>query len=154
MEVFLDYKIHRNLISDEFCDKIADKWRGYSSYGHHDIGDWNKINREPLYTEILENFSPVIPHNFTVKQIHVTEYKKGDSLKDHVDPNSNLTVVSEISSATRGGRFIINKDTYIELNRGDVVTFNGSKIKHGVETIEEGNRVSLNIWMQQDRGVL
>ena len=152
MEVFLDYKLHKNLISHDLCDKIASSFKDNSIYGPHDIGDWNRITKGPLYTEILEIFSPVIPDNFTVTQIHITEYKKGDRLSSHVDPNSNLTVVCEISSAIEGGRFVINRDTYIKLNKGDAVTFNGGKIEHGVEAIAEGNRVSLNIWMQLNRG--
>ena len=150
MEVFLDYTLYRNLISHEFCDRIAESFKDNYIGVPHDIGDWHRINKDPLYTEILEIFSPVIPHTYTVKQIHVSEYKKGDNLSSHIDPNSNLTVVSEISSASRGGRFIINKDTYIELNKGDVVTLNGGTSWHGVETIEEGRRLSLNIWMLPD----
>ena len=154
MEVFLDYTLYRNLLNDDFCDKVAESFKDNSIYAPHEVGDWHRINKGSLYTEILENFSPVIPHNFTVKQIHVSEYNKGDSLSNHRDPKSSLTIVSEISSAVRGGRFIINKDTYIELNKGDVVTLNGGTSWHGVETIEEGSRLSLNIWMQLNRGLL
>ncbi len=146
MEVFLDYKVYRNLFSEDFCDRVAESFKDNSVYAPR--GDWNAydITKGPLYTEILENFSPVIPYKFTEKWINVTEYNKGDSLRNHRDMDSSLTLVSEISSAAHGGRFIINKDTYIELNKGDVITFNGSSVLHGVETVYRGSRLSLNMW--------
>jgi len=156
MEVFLDYKIYRNLLSKDFCDRIAESFKDNSIYAPR--GDWNAydITKGPLYTEILENFSPVIPYKFTEKWINVTEYNKGDSLRNHRDMDSSLTLVSEISRAAHGGRFIINKNTYIELNRGDVVTFNGSKVLHGVETVYRGSRLSLNMWTypNEDKDIL
>lgn len=141
-----DYTIHRGLLSDEFCDRVAKTFKGNSEYAPR--GDWNAydVNKGSLYTEILENFSLVIPYKFTEKWINITEYNKGDSLRNHRDTDSSLTLVSEISSADSGGRFIINKDIYIELNKGDVITFNGSNIMHGVETVYRGSRLSLNMW--------
>ena len=146
MEVFLDYKIYRNQLSNDFCDRVAESFKSNSVYEPR--GDWNayNINKGPLYTEILENFSPVIPYKFTEKWINVTEYNKGDGLRNHRDKDSSLTLVSVISSANRGGRFILNKDTYIELNKGDIITFNGSRVMHGVEKVYRGSRLSLNMW--------
>ena len=141
-----DYTLHRGLFSTEFCDRVAETFKDNSIYAPR--GDWNAYNvtKGPLYTEILENFSPVIPYKFTEKWINITEYNKGDSLRNHRDMDSSLTLVSEIRSASSGGRFIINKTTYIELNKGDVITFNGKSIMHGVETVYRGSRLSLNMW--------
>jgi len=141
-----DYKIYKRLLSHEFCDRVAETFKDNSVYAPR--GNWNAydVNKGPLYTEILENFSPVISYNFTEKWINITEYGKGDSLRNHRDTDSSLTLVSEISSADSGGRFIINKDTYIDLNKGDVITFNGSNIMHGVEKVYRGTRLSLNMW--------
>lgn len=140
------YKIYKSLFSNDLCDKVANNFKECSTYAPR--GDWNAydINKGPLYTEILENFSPAIPYKFTETWINVTEYKKGDYLRNHRDAESSLTLVMEISSAIRGGRFIINKDTYIKLNKGDAITFKGNNIMHGVETVEEGSRLSLNMW--------
>ena len=146
MEVFLDYSIYRGFLDHDFCDKVANTYKEHSVYAPR--GDWNayNVNKGSLYTEILEIFSPVVPYKFTEKWINITEYNKGDRLRDHRDNESSLTIVSEIREADIGGRFIINKDTYIELNKGDVITFNGSHVMHGVEMVERGSRLSLNMW--------
>jgi len=148
----MQYRVYKNLLSHEFCDKVADTYKNHSVYAPR--GDWNAYNvlKGTLYTEILENFFPIIPYNFTEKWINITEYNKGASLRHHKDNNSSLTIVSEIREASIGGRFIINTDTYIELNKGDVVTFDGGRVIHGVEEVEEGSRLSLNMWTVK-RGV-
>ena len=141
-----DYTIHRGLLSTEFCDRVSETYKDNSTYAPRGLWKAYNVNKGPLYTEILENFIPAIPYNFTENWINITEYKKGDGLRNHKDMDSSLTIVSEIRSASSGGRFIINKDTYIKLNKGDVITFNGSSTLHGVETVYRGNRLSLNMW--------
>jgi len=63
----------------------------------------------------------ISPHVFTVKGILLNR------------PDRLLTNI--------GG-----KDTYIKLNKGDVITFNGSKTYHGVEPVSKGTRLSFNLW--------
>ena len=95
---------------------------------------------------MLKKFSPLVEYEFITTWINVTEYTKGMDLRHHKDSESSLTIVSQISDNYTGGRFLINKESYIKLDKGDVLTFNGSKIFHGVEEVDKGTRLSLNMW--------
>lgn len=140
------YTLHRGFLDHSFCDYIANNFKDYFDYTPR--GAWNAytIRDKSLYSEILPNFFPLVDYEFTPNWINITEYTKGIGLRHHKDSESSLTIVSEISDNYTGGRFIINKKTYIKLNKGDVLTFNGSRVFHGVEKVEEGTRLSLNIW--------
>jgi len=145
MEVLLNYKIHRNFLPIEFCDYVVSNYKDYSGLAPR--RDWKalSVDKEPLYSEILEIFSPIVGYKFNAKWINISEYEPGESLGSHRDDESTLTIVSEISDGYTGGRFILD-NTYIELNKGDVICFDGSKVSHGVEPIGEGKRLSLNMW--------
>ena len=143
------YTLHRGFLDHSFCDYIANNFKDYFDYTPR--GEWNAytIRDKSLYSEILPNFFPLVDYKFTPNWINITEYTKGIGLRHHKDSESSLTIVSEISDNYIGGRFVINKDTYIKLNKGDVITFNGSKIYHGVEPVSAGTRLSLNLWTQE-----
>ena len=155
MEVLLNYKIHRNFLPIEFCDYVVSNYKDYSGLAPR--RDWKalSVDKEPLYSEILEIFSPIVGYKFNAKWINISEYEPGESLGSHRDDESTLTIVSEISDGYTGGRFILD-NTYIELNKGDVVTFNGSTVLHGVETVYRGSRLSLNMWTypNEEKGIL
>ena len=57
-----------------------------------------------------------------------------------------MTIVSTITDNYTGGRFIIDETQYLDINKTDVVTFNGSEVLHGVEPVTKGERLSLNLW--------
>ena len=43
---------------------------------------------------------------------------------------------------------------FIDLSRvkqGDVVAFDGTKLKHGVSEVTKGNRYSLSIWLKESK---
>ena len=111
-------------------------------------GDWNAydLNKNPLYLKVIEKFSPVISYDFTVNWINITEYNKGDGLRHHRDESSTLTIICEITDSYKGGSVILDRTTTIDLNKGDVLLFDGSKVTHGVEKVIEGQRLSLNLW--------
>ena len=145
------YTLHRSFLDHSFCDYIASVYKDAFIYDPSPRGTWNAytLKNKTLYSEILAKFSPLVDYEFTTNWINVTEYSNDRGLWSHTDERSSLTIVSEISDNYIGGRFIINKDTYIKLNKGDVVMFNGSKIYHGVEPVSKGIRLSLNLWTQE-----
>ena len=140
--------LHKGFLDHLFCDYVADNFKDY--FIHTPRVEWNAYTLRdknlPLYSEILSKFSPLVDYEFITTWINVTEYTKGIDLRHHKDSESSLTIVSEISDNYTGGRFLINKESYIKLDKGDVLTFNGSKIFHGVEEVDKGTRLSLNMW--------
>ena len=140
--------LHKGFLDHLFCDYVADNFKDY--FIHTPRVEWNAYTLRdknlPLYSEILSKFSSLINYEFITTWINVTEYTKGIDLRHHKDSESSLTIVSEISDNYTGGRFLINKESYIKLDKGDVLTFNGSKIFHGVEEVDKGTRLSLNMW--------
>ena len=140
--------LHKGFLDHSFCDYVADNFKDY--FIHTPRVEWNAYTLRdknlPLYSEILSKFSPLVDYEFVTTWINVTEYTKGIDLRHHKDSESSLTIVSEISDNYTGGRFLINKESYIKLDKGDVLTFNGSKIFHGVEEVDKGTRLSLNMW--------
>ena len=103
-------------------DTPESRWYSFTS---------NKIHFIPIH-----QFSPLVDYEFITTWINVTEYTKGIDLRHHKDSESSLTIVSEISDNYTGGRFLINKESYIKLDKGDVLTFDGSKVFHGVEKVQ------------------
>ena len=140
--------LHKGFLDYSFCDYVADNFKDY--FIHTPRVEWNAYTLRdknlPLYSEIQSKFSPLVDYEFITTWINVTEYTKGIDLRHHKDSESSLTIVSEISDNYTGGRFLINKESYIKLDKGDVLTFNGSKIFHGVEEVDKGTRLSLNMW--------
>ena len=140
--------LHKGFLDHTFCDYVANNFKDY--FIHTPRVEWNAYTLRdknlPLYSEIQSKFSSLVDYEFITTWINVTEYTKGIDLRHHKDSESSLTIVSEISDNYTGGRFLINKESYIKLDKGDVLTFNGSKIFHGVEEVDKGTRLSLNIW--------
>lgn len=144
------YRVYKEVLDHEFCDYIANIFKERFEYDPR--GDWNAytLREKALYDEIIAKFSPVVPYNFKANWINITEYETGRGLRNHTDSNSSLTIVSELTDGYEGGRFIVNKDTYIKLNKGDVITFKGEEVYHGVEKVSKGVRLSLNLWTAPD----
>ena len=140
--------LHKGFLDHLFCDYVADNFKDY--FIHTPRVGWNAYTLRdknlPLYSEIQSKFSPLVDYEFITTWINVTEYTKGIDLRHHKDSESSLTIVSEISDNYTGGRFLINKESYIQLDKGDVLTFDGSKVFHGVEEVDKGTRLSLNMW--------
>jgi len=140
------YTVYRNFLDVNFCNYIASTYTTHFNYTPR--GPWNAytIEQGPVYEKICKNFSSIISNNYTVSWINLTVYNPGDHLRVHCDEKSSLTIISELTDDYTGGRFIVNKDTYLSLNKTDVVAFNGSEVLHGVEKVESGIRLSLNLW--------
>lgn len=145
----MEYTVHKNFVPHDFCDEIVNT---YKDHAYEDIrGEWDTypytLNKGSLYTKILEFFSPLVPHKFNERWMNINECKIGEGLAHHRDAKaSNFTIISALNDGYIGGRFIIRKKTYIEMEKGDVVTLNGGKILHGVEKVSYGSRIALNLW--------
>jgi predicted 2-oxoglutarate/Fe(II)-dependent dioxygenase YbiX len=70
----------------------------------------------------------------------------------HLDSTSQFTTVIVLTDNFKGGEFILSnnqtsKEKEIELKMGEGISFDGSKIYHGVNPVVDGIRCALNIWM-------
>lgn len=143
------YQIYRNVLDHEFCDYIAENYKILFEYQPR--GSWNSYTllEKPLFEQVTSYFTDIIPYEFKVNWINVSEYSVGKGLRNHLDESSSLTIISEITNNYKGGRVILNHEISIELDKGDAIVFDGGKIYHGVETVTEGKRLSLNLWTQK-----
>jgi hypothetical protein len=86
--------------------------------------------------------------------ISLTKYYDNRWLDLHLDKTSQLTTVIVLSDEFDDGRFVLstnnsdikNGEKY-NLQIGDGISFDGSKIYHGVLPVNTGIRYALNIWM-------
>lgn len=118
-----------------------------------------------LYTKLEE---------FDIKDFNIslTKYYDGRFLNLHLDQGSQLTSVVVLSDNFKDGRFLLSDSKMlthganeavprfgsipsskfkvakkIHLKKGEILTFNGTQLYHGVMPVTEGIRYSLNIWM-------
>ena len=111
---------------------------------------------------------------FDIKDINIslTKYYDGRWLDLHLDMSSQLTTVIVLSDGFSDGRFMLSENNRllngatqaipplgsvpsskvddslkIQINKGECISFDGSKIYHGVLPVTEGTRFALNIWM-------
>lgn len=120
---------------DEFKEKIINKLKDKYILGEFKL--WFDLN------------------NFNIKDtnISLTKYYDGRWLDLHLDSTSQLTTVIVLSKNFSDGRFVLSEkpkkiedcDKY-ELKIGDSISFDGSKIYHGVMPVNKGIRCALNIW--------
>lgn len=93
---------------------------------------------------------------FDIKDINVslTKYYNGRWLDLHLDSTSQFTTVIVLSDGFDDGRFSLS-NSYMDINQtekyylniGESISFDGSKIYHGVMPVNTGIRMALNIWM-------
>jgi predicted 2-oxoglutarate/Fe(II)-dependent dioxygenase YbiX len=93
--------------------------------------------------------------DFEIKDVNVsmTTYQNGEGLDLHLDLKSQLTTVIVLNDNFLDGRFMLSevKDKnscekhFIKM--GQSISFDGTKLYHGVLPVTTGVRYALNIWM-------
>jgi predicted 2-oxoglutarate/Fe(II)-dependent dioxygenase YbiX len=93
---------------------------------------------------------------FDIKDVNIslTKYYESRWLDLHLDKTSQFTTVIVLSDGYDDGRFAlsntyndINNVEKYHLNTGESISFDGSKVYHGVMPVTKGIRLALNIWM-------
>jgi len=158
-----------NFFSKEECKsiiEIADKIGVKFSYNPNEVWDCKRIYDESFIHEIVNrlilnyennNFKLWFDLNeFKINDINIslTKYYDNRWLDLHLDKTSQLTTVIVLSDEFDDGRFVlsnrnggINTADKYNLQIGDGISFDGSKIYHGVLPVHTGIRYALNIWM-------
>lgn len=131
----------RRVYDNDFKEKIFNRYK--EMYNNGDIKLW--FNFEDL----------------NVKNINVslTRYYEGRYLELHRDSTSQLTTVIVLTEDFQDGRFALSETfnnisfkttknlKLFDLGIGEGISFDGSKVFHGVLPVITGIRCALNIWM-------
>ena len=146
----IDVNVYPNFISHEKCNYILEyalRTFEIDSRTYHGWYSRTNINSnfENEIKSILNGISPF--KLFNISWINLTEYENGRYLEFHRDSRSNSTFTIPLTDGYDGGDFLIEGDTYI-LKKGDCISFNGNKLRHGVSPVTNGYRASLNIWIE------
>ena len=146
----------------EYVDKIGIPF----SYNPNETWDCKRIYDESFKNDILNRLKLNYKNNkfnlwfdlnkFDIKDINIslTKYYDGRWLDLHLDATSQFTTVIMLSDGFDDGRFTLSKSykninnvEKYHLNVGECISFDGSKIYHGVMPVTTGIRCALNIWM-------
>ena len=123
------FQIHRNYFDKEFCDYIIENHESISEYTPRDTWNAWTVKSESI-DELVDKVKNIVPSNLECTWINITKYNTGEHLRIHNDSKSKFTVVVNLN------------DNYT----GDIITFNGNRVRHGVKEVTEGTRYSLNYW--------
>ncbi len=164
----MNYHINKFFNKNE-CSYIidfAEKNGTQFSYNPNEVWDCKRIYDSNFKNFILDKFITKYKeksfdlwfdlNTFDIRDcnISLTKYYEGRWLDLHLDTTSQLTTVIVLSDEFSDGRFILsetkndidNCDKF-ELKIGQSITFDGSKVFHGVMPVNSGVRYALNIWM-------
>ena len=140
-----NYNVYRSYFDLNFCTDVIQNFKSHFIYSPR--GEWSSwtINNDQYKKLLINKVKNLIPNTLTSSWINISVYSTGEQLKLHTDSRSEFTIVVNLNSNFKGGRFKINNEL-LKLGSGDAVSFNGELIQHGVETVTEGTRYSLNYW--------
>jgi hypothetical protein len=161
----INYNIN-NFFDSDTCDRILEfsMQNGVKfSYDPNENETWDckRIYNDNLKDEIYNIFKSKNDLNlwfnfneFNCKNINLslTRYYDNRRLDLHKDSTSSLTTVIVLTENFEDGRFILSENKEDEsilltLNKGQGVSFDGSKVFHGVKPVNKGIRCAFNIWM-------
>jgi hypothetical protein len=158
-----------NFFSKEECKsiiEITDEIGVKFSYNPNEVWDCKRIYDDKFKENIVNKLKTNYKNNnfklwfdlneFKINDVNIslTKYYDGRWLNLHLDKTSQLTTVIVLSDGFDDGRFALsnnNRDINLadkhNLKIGDGISFDGSKIYHGVLPVHTGIRYALNIWM-------
>lgn len=144
-------KVYNNFLNHQQCKEILDYATRNFEIDKRTYSGWHaKTNRNTSFqTKIKELITNIVPYKpFHIVWINLTEYENNRSLAFHTDERSDFTFTIPLTDGYIGGDFLIEENVY-KLSKGDCISFNGFKLKHGVSSVVEGYRASLNVWIKK-----
>jgi len=163
----MNYSIN-NFFEKEECNSIieyADRVGKKFNYNPTEVWDCKRIADVDFNKLIIDRFIKNYDDNkfklwfpleeFEIKDVNIsiTKYYEGRRLDLHLDSTSQLTTVIVLNDNFTDGRFMLSEthkqtdSEKYELKIGQSISFDGSKIYHGVMPVVNGIRCALNIWM-------
>jgi hypothetical protein len=158
-----------NFFDSELCERILKTSMDMGvkfAYGRNEFDTWDcrMIYDNNLKDEIYDIFKTKNDkgeldlwfdfNTFQCKNINLslTRYYDGRRLDLHKDTASSLTTVILLTDDFEGGDFILSdnhdkEELVITLKKGQGISFDGSKVFHGVKPVSQGTRCAFNVWM-------
>ena len=146
-------KLYKNFFSPIECETILKKCLDKFEIDKRTYAGWyartnRDINFENYIKEKIEKISPINP--FHIVWINLTEYENNRYLDFHTDERSECTFTIPLTDGYDGGDFLI-EDKKFKLEKGECISFDGFRLRHGVEPVTKGYRAALNIWIKPGR---
>jgi hypothetical protein len=170
----MNYSVNTYFTSEECSDiiKYCMENGEIFFYNPKEVWDCRRIYNDDFKKKILnrltENNQPKNNlFNFNGYDINgitisLTRYYDGRFLNLHRDVITEFTTVIVLTDGFEDGRFVISdtpgkeitdmgeNSKKIKLGIGEGISFDGSKIYHGVMPVYDGIRCALNIWISED----
>lgn len=146
--------------------EFAEKNGKHFSYNPKEVWDCRRIYDEEFKRNIVNKLKTKYDSGefkvwfdltqFQVNDVNIslTKYYENRWLDLHIDSTSQFTTVIVLSENFDDGRFALSESygkiedlEKYHLNIGESISFDGSKIYHGVLPVTNGIRYALNIWM-------
>jgi predicted 2-oxoglutarate/Fe(II)-dependent dioxygenase YbiX len=153
-----------NFLSHKECDNLIELYHNTESYDNSD-GVWSGRARWPDYTEHQKNkliterkkvCEEYFNEKFEIDNLHLMVWKVGHKMTPHSDygssnefPHREFASIIYLNDNYEGGNLVIPELKLVNRpKKGQLVTFRGGKLFHGVTTITKGTRYTSICWFK------
>lgn len=147
-----------NFLTQDQCKFLIDFYKDYfTQYGikysegnNHLINLWKLKDKfefvNILHDKLIEHIKPIYNNDVVVDYFEVCERFPDTSMDIHTDYNhQKYTSIIYLNDDFEGGETVI-EGIPIKAEVGKIVTFEGSKLYHGINEIKKASRFSMPIW--------
>mgnify|MGYP000876758767 CR=1 FL=1 len=140
-----------NVGNQAYLDYLKSITKGLVDYHYKGKGDmkidhFSPRNNQSLVKFLFENFSI---RKEDIISIHINDYNEGSYAEMHQDSNSSKTYLILLEPATQGGELMLEDDIIPFDKIGQVISYNGGEVMHGVSKIIKGHRRTLVVWVNE-----
>jgi len=153
-----------NFLSDKECDDLVELYHKTENLEIND-GIWSGRARWPKYSEQQENkliherqqiSEEYFDKKFEIDNLHLMVWKVGHKMTPHSDygshneyPHREFASIIYLNDNYEGGNLVIPELKFVNRpKKGQLVTFRGGKLFHGVTTITKGTRYTSICWFK------
>jgi len=161
-----DILVIDNFLSEQDCDDLVRLYKNTPAYEHDDNNDiWRGRSRWPDYTEHQKNkliserksfCEEYFNEKFEIDNLHLMVWNVGHKMRPHSDygaenefPHREFASIIYLNDNYEGGNLVIPELKFVNRpKKGQLVTFRGGKLFHGVTTITKGTRYTSICWFK------
>lgn len=153
-----------NFLSSKECDDLIDLYNNTENNNYQN-GIWIGRSRFPKYNENQKNkliterkrlSEEYFNEKFEIDNLHLMIWNVGHKMRPHSDyggnnefPHREFASIIYLNDDYHGGNLVIPKLKFVNKpKKGQLVTFRGGKLFHGVTTITKGTRYTSICWFK------
>jgi hypothetical protein len=155
-----------NYLSDKECDDLINLYHNTEAkiFKNYE-GPWKGRGKWPEYTECQENkliherksvCEEYFNKKFEIINLHLMVWNVGHKMRPHSDygaenefPHREFASIIYLNDNYEGGNLVIPELKFVNKpKKGQLVTFRGGKLFHGVTTITKGTRYTSICWFK------